>query len=368
METRFLTYETCSEEKTRKILLCKGIPFFIAAIIVFVIGIIRILSGFGITVLITFVISALFCGLGLQPLLLWPEDNKRAYVDSILFRRFLVEKKKEGYTYTKNDIEKLRFAYDPLFKEKIIKSIHETEDAEYEKNVAKAEKKVNSLINMYDQTLKDLSQARWENLGSGLESNRTEGKFRLNGQEYVYSSIYGARLNQFMGSRTETKTNEVTEVDNTTKKHVSIGGAVVGGLVAGPIGAVAGGVALAKMKNKGNVRTNTYVTSTEVPTCNHLGVEVNINGFISEIVLIAKPIDQSNPKYANALNEAQHIISNLQYLSTLPVPENYIDVEEEPELISLSERIDQAQIEMAIIKKNVPTYEIPERYILRDVD
>lgn len=72
----------------------------------------------------------------------------------------------------------------------------------------------------------------------------------------------------------------VNRIENTTtksKKHASIGGAV----------------------------------ANQIPTCIHMGVLVNIDGFVSEVVLISGEVDLSSFKYKQAQNDAQTIIAQL---------------------------------------------------------
>lgn len=90
-----------------------------------------------------------------------------------------------------------------------------------------------------------------------------------------------------------------------SKKRGSLGGAVVGGMVAGPIGAVVAGSALGKTRTK----TTGTTVSKQIPTCTHLGVLVNINGFVSEVVFISSQVDQSSITFSRAQSDAQNLIS-----------------------------------------------------------
>ena len=79
--------------------------------------------------------------------------------------------------------------------------------------------------------------------------------------------------------------------------------------------------------------------------------EIN-NGYVHESQL-----------YNDAIKKAQTIISKLQYLSTVPVPESFTQVEDEKTVVELKEKIIEAHQELEAVKANVPTYEIPERYL-----
>ncbi len=58
-------------------------------------------------------------------------------------------------------------------------------------------------------------------------------------------------------------------------------------------------------------------------TCTHLGVMVNIDGFMSEVVLLSNQVDQTSAAFVNARNEAQSIIAQLGKLAKMPVPSHF---------------------------------------------
>ncbi len=143
-----------------------------------------------------------------------------------------------------------------------------------------------------------------------------------------------------------------------SKKHASLGGAVVGGVIAGPIGAVVGGSALGKTKTK----TTGSSVSNQIPTCTHLGVMVNINGFVSEVVFISSQVDQSSLTFSRAQGDAQNFISKLGTLANTPVPTSFIKPEDETSVKALDAQIANKQQELQVAISNTPVYTLPDMY------
>ncbi len=200
--------------------------------------------------------------------------------------------------------ELFKFVTDPKYRDKVIAKIHKNDDNAYNKQIKVLEKERDNLSKNRTNEITRIANARWEKYADGkLMVNRTEGKIQINNTIASFSSIQGAELNMMVGSRIVTTENTKTQ----SKKHASLGGAVVGGMILGPVGAVAGGVGLGKTKGKTTGRT----VSKQIPTCTHLGVMINIDGFISEIVLISKQVDQSSFVFSKAQSDAQNIIAKL---------------------------------------------------------
>ena len=144
--------------------------------------------------------------------------------------------------------------------------------------------------------------------GGGLEINRTEGKVRINGSEHLFSNIQGSELNMLSGFRVVTKEQSHSK----SKKHASLKGALAGSILMGPPGTVIGGVGLGKTKTKSTGKS----VSNQIPTCMHLGVLVNIDGFISEIVLISSQVDQSGWIFNEAQKKCTDVDCTVRYIST----------------------------------------------------
>lgn len=251
--------------------------------------------------------------------------------------------------------ELFKFINDPNYRGKIIEKIHRAEDKAYDKRIKTIKIEKDKLNKNRTNEITRISNSRWKKYANGkLQVNRTEGKIRINGVDNIFSSIQGAELNMMSGCRVLTTENTQTK----SKKHASIGGAVAGGLIAGPFGAVVGGSALGKTKGK----TTGTTVSNQIPTCTHLGVLVNIGGFISEIVLISNQVDQSSVLFTKAQREAQNIISQLGVLANTPVPTSFLRPDEEQSVKNIDLQITNKQQELETAIADKPTYNIPKMY------
>lgn len=249
--------------------------------------------------------------------------------------------------------EAYRFANDPIYREKIIDEIHQQENTAYEKRVREAEKVKENLIKERKEELGRLEDERWRIEGK-IMVNEEEGIVKIHGADYRFDSIHGAEINCVYGTRYESETEEKGE----SKKHMSFGGAVVGGMVAGPVGAVVGGSAFGKTKSK----TRAVTTFHNIPTCEHLGVNVNLNNFVTEIVILRKSTDQDSTKFRYAMMEAENLVQRLQRLAYTPVPENVMSLPEYPSIKALDEKIKEAEEALRAVEAALPTYKIPEKY------
>ena len=233
---------------------------------------------------------------------------------------------------------------------KVGDKIHRDRDKEYNQNVSTAQNKLKQLENAKQQEINRIASTRWQNCGNANFSyNITEGKINVNGSVHKFSEIKGAEITKQDSYRV------ITTETGKSKKHVSLGKAIVGGVVFGPLGALAGGA-------MGNTTTNGQTLSNSIPTCNHIGVNVNLDGFASEIVILSKMVDQSSSDYNNSLSTAQKIVEKLGELAKTPVPKSFLKPEEEKSVLDFDPQIELAAKELQKTVKNKPTYEIPESY------
>ena len=242
---------------------------------------------------------------------------------------------------------------------KVEKKIHKDRDKEYNKNVKTAQDKLQQLQKDRENEVQRIIDERWESIGNNFSFNMTEGKVLINGTEYLFSDIKGAEIVKQDSTRIVTNTTETSK--GKSRKHASLGGAVAGGLILGPVGAVVGGSALGKTTSKGT--TNVITNSNAIPTCYHIGINVDLNGFTTEIVLLSNTVDQSSNVYNNTINDAQLIIDKLRILSKTPVPKKFLKPEEEKTVLDIEKEIELAAKELKIVSDNKPTYEIPESYL-----
>lgn len=255
--------------------------------------------------------------------------------------------------------ELFKFVNDAKYRERVIARIHKEKDNEYNRRIKQIELENKKLTKSRLNEIARISNARWEkNFGGKLSINRTEGKIRINNTEHLFSSIQGAELNIINGCRVVTTNTEKSK----SKKHGSLGGAVVGGAVAGPVGAVVAGSVLGKTKTK----TKGSTVSNQIPTCTHLGVLVNINGFVSEVVFISSQVDQSSIIFTKAQNDAQNFISQLGVLAKTPVPTSFLRPDEETTVKALDTQIANKQQELQAAIANKPIYSLPDMYRMEE--
>lgn len=251
--------------------------------------------------------------------------------------------------------ELFKFVNNPKYRAKVIDRIHKERDREHEKKVKTVEKELDKLIKVRTDEIKKIANARWEKVaGGGLEINRTEGKVRINGSEHLFSNIQGSELNMLSGFRVVTKEQSHSK----SKKHASLKGALAGSILMGPPGTVIGGVGLGKTKTK----TTGKSVSNQIPTCMHLGVLVNIDGFISEIVLISSQVDQSGWIFNEAQKNAQTLIAQLDILAHTPVPNSFLKPEEEMSVKAIDNQISNKREELEATIAERPVYTLPAIY------
>ena len=251
--------------------------------------------------------------------------------------------------------ELYKFVNDPKYRSKVIAKIHKNSDNAYNKRIKKIEHERDALSKKRTREIARIANDRWESLAGGsIGVNRTEGKIQINNTTVLFSSIRGAEMNMMTGCRVVTRESSKTK----SKKHASLGGAVAGGMLFGTLGAAVGAVGLGEMEGK----TTGTTVSDQIPTCTHLGVMVNIDGFMSEVVLLSNQVDQTSAAFINARNEAQSIIAQLGKLAKMPVPSHFLQPEEEQSVKEIEAQIAAKQSELQIAINDRPTYDIPAMY------
>lgn len=244
--------------------------------------------------------------------------------------------------------------------EKVNNKVHKEQDKEYNTKVRNAQNKLKQLQSSREREIQRIANSRWQSIGDkSFSYNMTEGKIIVNGSTYLFSDIKGAEIVKQDSFRTITNTTETGK--SKSKKHASLGGGLLGAAVAGPVGAVVGGSVLGKTTQKG--KTNTVTNSNDIPTCYHIGVNVNLNGFNTEIVLLSRTVDQSSAIHNNTVKNAQLIVDKLRNLSQTPVPKKYLQPEEEQSVLNIEKEIEEAAKELKTVSDDKPTYEIPESYL-----
>lgn len=257
----------------------------------------------------------------------------------------------ESQKNTKEDKELNKFICDPKYRMRVLQKMRKSEDQNYQSKIKVAQYKKDGLVKMRQQEIMRIENARWEKYADGqLMINRTEGKIKINNTDFPFSSIRKAEINIQSGARV------ITVESSHSKKNPSIGGAIAGGIIGGKNGAVIGGSLLSKTKTTGNSTSNT------IPTCTHMGIIIDIDGFPSEVTLISSQIDQSSSKYSNAYNNAQNIIMKLREISKIPVPQSFIPVSEEESVKNIDKQIEEANEQLNFAINNKPKYKIPEIY------
>lgn len=235
--------------------------------------------------------------------------------------------------------------------EKVNKKVHRERDNEYNYRVKQAQNKLNRLENARKNEINRIAQNRWQDFGNkNFRYNITEGTIIVNGNLHLFSEIKGAEV------RKQDSFRMITKETGKSKKHISVGKAVVGGALFGPIGAIAGGA-------MGNTTSNGESISNTIPTCNNISVVVNLAGFTSEIVILSQTVDQSSAIFNTHISTAQKIVDKLRELSKIPVPKTFLKPEEEQTVLNFDSQIEAAAKELRETIAKKPTYEIPESYL-----
>lgn len=365
MRDDFPVYEDLSDKDKNQFLIRKGLPFLALGGLLILLSILLNITGNVFLELLVDIAIAVSLVYGLIPSLFWSKDKKKKYITDELWSGYMNYLKQSGTEVTDEELDRLRFQNDPDFRENVIKEVHHKADKEYEDRVLHAQTRINNLESKYKQTYKRFKNDCHQDIGGGIINNAREGYITFRGMKYPYSSILGAEMNSVMGTKTDHIQRTVTTTEEgEEKRSLSVGGAIAGGIIAGPIGAVAGAVAFGKKtKEPDSTHTHTYVEERQEPSCDYLSVKINLDGFISEEVFISSPVKQNSSIYRQAFKEAQGLVSALRMLAATEVPEKVLPIEEEPVLLQIQEDLKTAKQELETAKAKKPVYEIPSRYL-----
>ncbi len=298
-----------------KMLLMGGLPFDILAGVLLIAGIVLLILDFTAIAVVLFVLALASALYGVKNIIL-SRDCKEKYLTSKLVGEAIKAEKEKGVTLTRKEIVKIKFEYDPIFRDKVIANVHKKADNEYDRKIKACENKIRNLQNDRTNEIKKLAEARWESVGDGkLSFNMTEGKVLINKDTHIFSEI----------GKVETVKEDSYRVES--------------------------------------VKKDNEVSSVEVPTCNHIGVMVGLGEVNKEIVTLGETVDADSGKYKKAMKNAEEIISKLLFLTTVPVPESFLKVEDEKSVKAIDDQIEIAKNELEEAKADVPTYAIPEKYL-----
>ena len=248
--------------------------------------------------------------------------------------------------------EKKRFKYENnlKYRERVNKKIRRRTDKQYDKKLKKLQFEEKSLSEARLKVIKKLQEARWKPLyKKNIIVNRTEGKIRINGTDYLFENIGNTRLIANISNST------VTSGRVKTKFKPSIGGALAGGSMYGVAGAAAGGVLFGKEKTRDTRRTAT------VTNCTYVGVEVIMYGKPVNISIFTGATGLESKIYSEALVKAQVIMSQLAGLAATPMPESYLRVDEEPDVVALDKVIKLKHMEWRKMMDEPRVYPEPFR-------
>lgn len=308
-----------SKKEAQNLLLMRGLVWYFIGALLLVAAIVLLFFKMWWLVIVLAVLALAIAGFGARGLFLRKEAREDV-LTSILVANKIKSEKNRGKIITKEDITKIKFEYDPLFRNKVESKVRKAADDAYERRIRNCEINLQDLEDQRADEIRKLTAARWETVGEAdVKFNMTEGKVSINGAESLFSAIIGADLNKEDSYR----------------------------LVAGKA-----------TKDQPNP------PSVKVETCNHIGVMVNVGGYQSEVVLLQVTVDQTDKTYVRAMKNAKDIITKLRYLATVPVPESYLPVEDEASVIAIDDKIIEANRELDAAKADKPTYDIPAQYLM----
>lgn len=251
----------------------------------------------------------------------------------------------------KDTKELFKFVHDFDYREKVLTKVQREAEKQHKIMIKMSKDYRNELVRLRQNEIDRIENSRWEVYANGkLKISNTEGIVLINGNRFLFSDIHGAELNISYDSRSVTLGNSYT------RHKPSLGGAIVGGIVAGKTGAVIGGALVGKEKTYNDFHTK------NISTCNHIGVVIDISGFAQEVSLLDGQKDLSSYAYSELYENAQNIILRLRQASTTPVPESFIPSCEMESVKEIDQRIDEIDKKLDILINSKPEFKIPDVY------
>lgn len=244
-----------------------------------------------------------------------------------------------------------RFVYEVDFRDKVLEKLRKKAQDNHACEIKSLKNESGELLKRRAQKLKDLENSRWEVVvKDAFRICKDKGCVEINGTEIPFTDIKGAEINIVGGERV--RSSDYTN----SRPRASVGGALAGGLIAGPVGAVVGGVGLR--------RTNSFNTynSNYIPTCRHMGVVVYLDGFATEIIIFTNESDIGSRRYEEANKKANEVIIKLHTVTKLPIPETYIPSDQFEVIKNFDLLIENKEKEIQEKISSKPKLVIPEKY------
>ena len=266
----------------------------------------------------------------------------------------------DGYAYAPaaapeppalGEIDTVRFRTDPAYRDRMTRKVQKQADSAYAKRIKDAEKQLDIAVRRREQELTRCAEARWAVLGS-VGVNETEGLVRINGNIYPFTAVRSARINCLYGSR------YVTTQQGRSRSHGH--STMTGGGLGVHVGRVTVGTGRGHGQSVTNTKSRSVTQINTIPTCDHLGIEVDLDGFVNEILILTGSVDQDSRQFAQAMNLANTLIGVLQKMSRAPMPANVLPVEQEPSVLALDREVTAANHALQTARSAVPSYELPQ--------
>jgi hypothetical protein len=147
---------------------------------------------------------------------------------------------------------------------------------------------------LHEQELLAAERARWDEVAPGFALSRTDNQVRINSQVCERRDLLEARIRENVTSYTRTKGH------SKSKRKLSVGKAVVGGVLFGAPGAVAGALL-------GKSEGDSHYEAVEELVCDFVAVDVITRGFVSTVVLLNGKVPMASERYTQAHIQALEV-------------------------------------------------------------